>query len=416
FSDILNDDGDLEDWKPPDPDLVQKMVLQVEYYLSDENLAKDAFLLKHVKRNKMGYVSIKLLTSFKKMKHMTKDWRTTAFALRHSELLEVNEEGKKVRRKVPVPESLLAQPSSRLLLVWNLQESSTERSARKNGIELALKTFSAYGTIGTIRILRPGKELPTEIKKYTYKYPELGSKECVLVEYEDLESAGRAYRELSKTAADGMKMILVGKGTKKKIRQEVEEKFSLKEIGALNKRVEQLQYYGEDSSAYSSSESEMSSSSSPMPVPRCCQSQVLSPYSQFLGVTMSPRFSPLSSPWSSPRSSPRTSYKSSSSHRLSPLLASEMWQSPDTSPEVSRRYVDYSSDGSNTTGSPWVQRRKLAAAWVSSFEGDSTQHVFTKRAISGEAVPPRVTRFPYGPDGTKGFHNSIGRGRFLLKN
>lgn len=40
---------------------------QIEYYLSDENLEHDAFLLKHVRRNKLGFVSVKLLTSFKKV-------------------------------------------------------------------------------------------------------------------------------------------------------------------------------------------------------------------------------------------------------------------------------------------------------------------------------------------------------------
>ena len=56
-----------ESWKPPDPELIQKLVTQIEYYLSDENLEHDAFLLKHVRRNKLGFVSVKLLTSFKKV-------------------------------------------------------------------------------------------------------------------------------------------------------------------------------------------------------------------------------------------------------------------------------------------------------------------------------------------------------------
>lgn len=61
--------GELEEerWKPPDPELIQKLVTQIEYYLSDENLEHDAFLLKHVRRNKLGFVSVKLLTSFKKV-------------------------------------------------------------------------------------------------------------------------------------------------------------------------------------------------------------------------------------------------------------------------------------------------------------------------------------------------------------
>lgn len=62
--------GELEDesWKPPDPELIQKLVTQIEFYLSDENLEHDAFLLKHVRRNKLGFVSVKLLTSFKKVR------------------------------------------------------------------------------------------------------------------------------------------------------------------------------------------------------------------------------------------------------------------------------------------------------------------------------------------------------------
>lgn len=55
-------------WIPPNDDLTQKIAAQLENYLSDENLEDDAFLLKHVQRNKMGYVSLKLLTSFKKVR------------------------------------------------------------------------------------------------------------------------------------------------------------------------------------------------------------------------------------------------------------------------------------------------------------------------------------------------------------
>lgn len=63
-----NDGEDFgHNWTAPNQDLILKLVAQIEYYFSDENLEKDAFLLKHVRRNKMGYVSVKLLTSFKKV-------------------------------------------------------------------------------------------------------------------------------------------------------------------------------------------------------------------------------------------------------------------------------------------------------------------------------------------------------------
>lgn len=63
----------------PDPQLIRRIVSQVEFYLSDENLAKDAFLLKHVQKNKLGFVSIKLLTSFKKVGGFGASWAGGGF-------------------------------------------------------------------------------------------------------------------------------------------------------------------------------------------------------------------------------------------------------------------------------------------------------------------------------------------------
>ncbi|KFU95650.1 La-related protein 6, partial [Chaetura pelagica] len=181
----------------PDPQLVWRIVAQVEFYLSDENLAKDAFLLKHVQKNKMGFVSIKLLTSFKKVKYLTRDWRLTLYALRFSALLEVNEEGTKVRRRVPVP----SVPPSNLLLAWELLPQEQELlllspppptpppPLQKNFLETVTRMFSPFGAISSIRILRPGRNLPSDVRRYTVRFPELLSKCCALVEYESLESA-----------------------------------------------------------------------------------------------------------------------------------------------------------------------------------------------------------------------------------
>merc|ERR1712168_1077682 len=68
----------------PDEDLMAKIVAQVEFYFSNANVAKDKFLLKHIRRNKEGYVSLKLVSSFKKVKQLTKDWRVVAFSLNKS--------------------------------------------------------------------------------------------------------------------------------------------------------------------------------------------------------------------------------------------------------------------------------------------------------------------------------------------
>ncbi|NXK89412.1 LARP6 protein, partial [Formicarius rufipectus] len=172
----------------PDPQLVRRIVSQVEFYLSDENLARDAFLLKHVQKNKMGFVSIKLLTSFKKVKYLTRDWRLTLYALKFSELLEVNKEGTKVRRRLPIPEALLSVPPSKQLLAWELQPLE-QNPLRENFLETILRMFGPFGAIASIRVLRPGRKLPSDVRRHAARFPELLSRCCALVEYESLDSA-----------------------------------------------------------------------------------------------------------------------------------------------------------------------------------------------------------------------------------
>ena len=51
----------------PDEQFALQIVEQVEYYFSDGHILKDAFLLKHARRNRDGFISLKLITSFKKV-------------------------------------------------------------------------------------------------------------------------------------------------------------------------------------------------------------------------------------------------------------------------------------------------------------------------------------------------------------
>ncbi|KAK2516936.1 hypothetical protein Q9966_014864 [Columba livia] len=222
----------------PDPQLVWRIVSQVEFYLSDENLAKDAFLLKHIQNNKMGFVRIKLLTSFKKaggsrcrpaglqsglhvegVKFLTHDWKLTLYTLRFSELLEANEEGTKVRWHVPIPESWLSIPPSKLLLAWELlpREQDALSLLQENFLETITRTFSPFGAIASIHILRPGRKLPSDACKYASRLPELLSRCCSLVEYESLGSARRALVELGHPGGQSIRVVpLSRKGSKKK--------------------------------------------------------------------------------------------------------------------------------------------------------------------------------------------------------
>ena len=66
----IEGDKDVE-FVAPDDTVAAQIVEQVEFYFSDAHILKDAFLLKHARRNRDGYISLKLITSFKKVKKKT---------------------------------------------------------------------------------------------------------------------------------------------------------------------------------------------------------------------------------------------------------------------------------------------------------------------------------------------------------
>lgn len=169
---------------PPPEELADKIVQQVEFYFSDANITKDAFLLKHVKRNKEGYVSLKLISSFKRVKHLTKDWRVVAHALNRSTKLEINEAGTKLRRLQPLPKYDETTPSRTIVAVHMPIEKPT--------IENVAELFRSSGEIALIRVLRPGNPIPADVRQFINKNPSLAGMVCALVEFVHSESARHA--------------------------------------------------------------------------------------------------------------------------------------------------------------------------------------------------------------------------------
>ena len=73
------------------------------------------FKFKSSKKN--VFYLVKLLTSFKKLKHLSRsDWRVTAYCCRHSKQLELNTSGTKVKRRDQLPQIDLPTTSIRTIL------------------------------------------------------------------------------------------------------------------------------------------------------------------------------------------------------------------------------------------------------------------------------------------------------------
>lgn len=169
----------------PSDELAAEITEAVEFYFSNESILKDAFLLKHVRRNKEGFVSLKLVSSFKRVRQLTREWKVVGDAVRRkSHKIELNEQGTKVRRLEPLPSFDETMPSRTIV--------ACDLPLDKLSIEKVSDLFSKCGEIALIRILKPGMAIPVDVRQFMNKYPELQQKECALVEYLESSSAREA--------------------------------------------------------------------------------------------------------------------------------------------------------------------------------------------------------------------------------
>lgn len=168
-------------------ELRAKIIKQVEYYFSDENLSNDKFLLKQIKKDKAGFVSISLIGSFRKMKKITEDVSLIAEALKESSQLLVSADGKKVKRLHPLPLNETKDPKSCTIVVENLPED--------HSIENIQKIFGQVGSIKSITIHDPLAAADAEQSNKADKL--ISGRIHAFVEYETVEAAETAVASLN---------------------------------------------------------------------------------------------------------------------------------------------------------------------------------------------------------------------------
>ena len=373
-------------YQPPSEEIVEKIRSQVEFYMSDENLAKDAFLLKHVRRHKEGFVNLKLITSFKKVKNLTKDYRVVGESLCDSDVLVMNSEKTKVRRKKPLPSELGNRNPGRTIV-------ATRLPIAEPSIEKVAEIFSKFGPISVVRIIRGGKNVPTECKPHFISHPQLAEEVCAIVEFETMAAAARACSDLKQSEMTITELVRSNKSPKNKKDKENQpdtadsdrakdsdgekagkrrrRKKKDKSVPNKDKRLDKLVKGSGDESHTSSSDSENA-------------------FTSFNSYRR--RYNTGSSDGQSPK--PRRA-----NQKVSAGVSSS---SPLSSPEMRRRSPGRPTDGGSPNRSPVMQRR-LAAQGQSPLAADADHRMIQTLG---------VVRQPKGPDGTKGF-SGAGRGRII---
>lgn len=76
---------------------------QVEFYFSDSNFRKDTFLRTAADSDPEGFVPIKILLTFNKLKALTTVEEDVAAAIEGSSTVVLNDSRDKIRRASPLP-------------------------------------------------------------------------------------------------------------------------------------------------------------------------------------------------------------------------------------------------------------------------------------------------------------------------
>lgn len=174
----------------PNSFILSTIAKQVDFYLSDEYLLKDKYLLRQVQCNKEQCISIKLITSFKKMKKLTRDWCVVRSAiLRKSNRLSVTSDGLRIIRKEKLADSLQKPRLLSTVLVIRLPPAY-------NSVDKVTSLFGHFGEISSVRLLRTNKEIPIDLRNYATQVYDIGRTLCAVVEYESSSDALTSVRAI----------------------------------------------------------------------------------------------------------------------------------------------------------------------------------------------------------------------------
>ncbi|KAI6214998.1 hypothetical protein M3Y94_00333700 [Aphelenchoides besseyi] len=222
-TEVSNGKDATESKAPESNELNDQVLRQVEYYFGDINLPRDKFLQEEMKKDD-GWIELTTMLTFNRLAKLTKDVKVVADALKDSELIEVSEDGTKIRRspEVPLPDNTLEY--------W---QEIKHRTAYVKGFDVEdtlddVQKFVSPYKVQNVVMRRLQK------RKKTFK----GS---VFVTFADVETAKKFVDDSNhETFKDKpMTKTLTGKRSQRKTNRKKEERKSAKEAKKLEQIAEQ---------------------------------------------------------------------------------------------------------------------------------------------------------------------------------
>jgi len=196
--------------------LLESIRQQMEFYFGDQNFPNDVFLNKLLQLDEtgQGWVSLKVVANFNKIKQLSTQIDIVRQALRYSPLIGVSEDGLYIRRKTPISQEG-SSPEKKTIYV-----SKVPKGIDKESLSLA---FGEYGTI--VRL-----DLP--IDKKTGE-----NRGIAFVEY---KSEAEMLNAMQHFASDKYKLVLKpfkakAEGSKDSVKSDEANNHQSKEVSKANK-------------------------------------------------------------------------------------------------------------------------------------------------------------------------------------
>ena len=378
-----------------EPELQEKIIQQVEWYFSDENLLKDSFLMKHINRNRQGYVSLKLVASLRKVKALAKDWRIVQLSVKQSTLLSLNEEETKIRRLAPPPQVDYSH-IGHTILITNYPESEPN-------VQTIEHQFGRFGDVILVRILHPGRAIPLDVKPCKTNHPLIGKELCILVEYDSEDTAKIACQRFKDQQSwrDDLKVQLLDAkkttGTVKDTTTETSSKLSPQVTNAEGKKKRKK-------SPQKNTESKQHSSTGTVAKGRLSKENSPSRYSKESSPTLFQSPDSKQQPtrkYTPPKSGGSPSTFSQRAQRLGTKCSPEFGRKRFLHPDAWSR--DYASDSGYSRSVTPNDSPKNSPEPVKKFSHSSDSSSW-RSAEKRNSHTSCIIRQPHGPDGTKGFH------------
>ena len=132
--------SDLVDVSQLDPATLKvRIKAQVEYYFSQQNLNRDAFMISHM--NADGYIGVAVIASFKKVRHLTDDIGMIVDAVADSTVCELNEDKSMLKTS-------WKRPARTTIIIRDVKEEAVETDIYGLFEDAEFKIVSARSDVG----------------------------------------------------------------------------------------------------------------------------------------------------------------------------------------------------------------------------------------------------------------------------